>query len=76
MAELQSTVFDNDILWILEYWELIDSNQHDRLSICFTMRNNAGHPGKAIISPENLLSFYSDLKNYIFDNEHFSLDNS
>ena len=76
MAELQSTVFDTDLLWILEYWELIDSNQHDRLSICFTMRNNAGHPGQAIISPENLLSFYSDLKNYIFDNENFTLTNS
>jgi len=73
MAELQSTVFDTDLLWILEYWELIDSNQHDRLSICFTMRNNAGHPGEAIISPENLLSFYSDLKNYIFDNENFAI---
>lgn len=69
-AELQ-TVFDTDLLWVLEYWGLIDSNEHDRLEICFTMRNNAAHPGEAPISPENLLSFYSDLKNMVFDNPKF-----
>ena len=74
LSELQSTVFDNDLLWVLEYWGLIDSNQRDRLGICVTMRNNAGHPGQATISSENLLSFYSDLKNYIFDNANFALE--
>ena len=74
LSELQSTVFDNDLLWILEYWELIDSNQRDRLGICAMMRNNAGHPGQATISYENLLSFYSDLRNYIFNNENFVLE--
>ena len=73
MSELQSTVFDNDLLWILEYWGLIDSNQRDRLGICAMMRNNAGHPGQATISYENVLSFYSDLRNYIFNNENFIL---
>lgn len=72
MAELQ-TVFDSQLLWILEYWGLIDSNQHDRLEICFTMRNNSAHPGEAPISPENLLSFYSDLKNMVFDNPKFQV---
>ena len=72
MAELQ-TVFDTQLLWIMEYWGLIDSNEHDRLEICFTMRNNSAHPGEAPISPENLLSFYSDLKNIIFDNPKFQL---
>ena len=74
LSELQSTVFDNDLLWILEYWGLIDSNQRDRLGICAMMRNNAGHPGRATISYENLLSFYSDLRNYIFNNENFALE--
>ena len=74
LSELQSTVFDNDLLWILEYWELIDSNQRDRLGICAMMRNNAGHPGRATISYENFLSFYSDLRNYIFNNENFALE--
>lgn len=73
IAELQSTVFDNDLLWILEYWGLIDSNQHDRLTICFTMRNNSGHPGEATISPENLLSFYSDLEKIVFTNPNFPI---
>lgn len=71
LSELQTTVFDNDLLWILEYWSLIDSNQHERLAICFTMRNNSGHPGEAIISPENLLSFYSDLDTIVFNNKKF-----
>ena len=72
MAEIQ-TVFDTQLLWIIEYWGLIDSNEHDRLEICFTMRNNSAHPGEAPISPENLLSFYSDLKNIVFDNPKFQI---
>jgi type III secretory pathway component EscV len=67
------TVFDNDLLWVLEYWQLIDSNQHDRLSICFTMRSNSAHPGEAPITEENLASFYSDLKAFVFDNPKFKL---
>lgn len=73
LNDLSATVFDNDLLWVLEYWGLIDSNQHDRLSVCFTMRNNSAHPGEAIISEENLSSFYSDLKNMIFDNPKFKI---
>ncbi len=71
LSDLSATIFDNDLLWVLEYWELIDSNQHERLSICFTMRNNAAHPGEALITEENLASFYSDLKTIIFDNPKF-----
>jgi len=65
------TVFDSDLLWVLEYWQLIDSNQHERLSICFTMRSNSAHPGEAPITEENLASFYSDLKAFVFDNSKF-----
>lgn len=64
-------VCDGDLLWIIEYWGLIDNNQHDRLEICRTMRNNAAHSGEAEISPENLLSFFSDLKNIVFTNDNF-----
>lgn len=71
-AELQ-TIFDTDLLWILEYWGLIDTNEHDRLEICFIMRNNSAHPGEAPITPENLLSFYSDLKTMVFDNDEFKM---
>lgn len=73
LSELRATVFDNDLLWIMEYLGLIDSNQHDRLSTCFTMRNNAAHPGEAPITSENLASFYSDLKYIAFDNPKFKL---
>lgn len=74
LSELRATVFDRDLLWVLEYWNLIDSNQHERLSICLTMRNNAAHPGEAPISEVNLASAFSDLKNIIFDNPQFKLD--
>jgi hypothetical protein len=72
MSDLR-TVFDKELLWVLDYWELIDSNQHERLSLCFTMRNNSAHPGEAPITEENLASFYSDLKSFVFDNPKFKL---
>ena len=37
LSELRATVFDTDLLWVLEYWSLIDANQHQRLSICKRM---------------------------------------
>jgi hypothetical protein len=74
LSEFRATVFDNDLLWVLEYWGLIDSNQHDRLSSCLTMRNNSAHPGEAPVTEENLTSFYSDLKNIVFDNPKFKLE--
>jgi hypothetical protein len=73
LSELEATVFDNDLLWVIEFMGLIDANQHERLTVCFTMRNNAGHPGEAPITPENLISFYSDLKTMIFDNPKLKL---
>ena len=71
--DLQATVFDNDLIWVLDYWGLIDSNQSSRLFVCFLMRNNAAHPGEAKITSENLASFYSDIKSIVFDNSNFSL---
>lgn len=73
LSELRVSVFDTDLLWILEYWRLIDANQHQRLSICLTMRNNAAHPGEASITELNLASAFSDLKNIVFDNPQFRL---
>ncbi len=72
--ELRTTVFDTDLLWVIEYWGLIDGNQHERLQTCFTMRSNCAHPGEAQISPENLASFFSDIKNMILDNPKFKPD--
>jgi len=72
ISELRE-VFDTDLLWILEYKEYIDKNQHERLRNCFTFRNNAAHPGEAPITPENLYSFYSDIAEIVLKNGNFNL---
>lgn len=59
-SELQR-IFDTDILVILEYLQLIDSNQHARLRHCFDLRNPSAHRGQAPITGENLYSFFSDI---------------
>jgi hypothetical protein len=71
-SELQ-TIFDTDLLWVLEYLELIDNNQHQRLRHCFELRNNSAHPGLAPIKGPNLYSFYSDISEIILKNEKFAL---
>lgn len=64
-------IFDKDILWIIEGMGLIDLNQHTRLKSCFDMRNQSAHPGEALINEYNLISFFSDLKEIIFNNSKF-----
>ena len=71
-SELQ-TVFDTDLLWVLEYLELIDNNQHQRLRHCFEFRNNSAHPGLAPIKGPNLYSFYSDISEIVLKNEKFAV---
>ncbi len=73
LADLRMTVFDNDLLWVLEFMGAIDGNQHERLEICFTMRNTCAHPGEATVSDENVLSFFSDLDKLVFANSKFKL---
>lgn len=72
LSELQ-TVFDTDILWVLEYMQLIDGNQHQRLRHCFELRNNSAHPGLAPIKGENLYAFYSDISEIVLRNSKFML---
>lgn len=73
LTELAMNVFDTDLLWVLEYIGLIDGNQHDRLEICFTMRSNSAHPGEAKMTPENFLSFCSDVYEFVFANSKFDI---
>jgi hypothetical protein len=73
LSDLRMTVFDNDLLWVLEFLGSIDGNQHERLEICFTMRNTSAHPGEANITDENLLSFFSDISSLIFANPKFAM---
>lgn len=71
VSELRRTVFDTDLLWVMEFMQLIDSNQHERLRHCFELRNNSAHPGQAPISGENLYSFYSDITKIVLKNPKF-----
>lgn len=74
LTDLRMTVFDNDLLWVLEFMGAIDGNQHDRLEICFTMRNSCAHPGEAVVTEENILSFFSDIDTIVLANPTFNLD--
>lgn len=65
-------VFDTDLLWILEGFQLIDLNEHTRLTGCFNLRCQAAHPCNAPITEHNLLSFFSDIKEIVFKNEKFN----
>lgn len=72
LSELRE-VFDTVILWILEGMELIDSNQHTRLRSCFDLRCQCAHPGNAPVTEYNLLSYFSDLKEIVLQNEKFKM---
>jgi hypothetical protein len=72
LSELQR-VFDTDLLLILEYLGLIDSNQNARLRYCFDMRNHSAHPGQAPITGENLYSFFSDITQIVLKNPKFAV---
>lgn len=72
LSDLQR-VFDTDILWVLEFLELIDSNQHQRLRHCFDLRNHSAHPGLAPITGENLYAFYSDISKIVLKNPKFTI---
>lgn len=75
LSELR-TVFDSDVLWIIEGMLLIDSNERTRLASCFDMRCHSGHPGAAPITKYNVISCFSDIVEIIFTNPKFSLMNS
>jgi hypothetical protein len=67
LSELRE-VFDTVILWIIEGMQLIDSNEHTRLRSCFELRSQCAHPGEAPVTEYNLLSFFSDLDQIVFNN--------
>lgn len=72
LGELRE-VFDTTILWIIEGMNLIDSNQHTRLSGCFEMRCQCAHPGEAPVTEYNLMSFFSDIQRIVLENSDFRL---
>ena len=72
MSEMQE-VFDNDVLLTLEAMGFIDNNQNTRLSSCYNMRCNCGHPGNAPMTKYNVMSFFSDIIEIIYKNPYFQL---
>lgn len=75
ISELR-TVFDRDVLWILEGMQLIDGNERVRLVSCFDMRCHSGHPGAAPITKYNVLSCFSDIIEIVLANPKFQINNA
>jgi hypothetical protein len=73
-SELQA-IFDSDLISIFESMEVFDSNQTQRLEVCFQYRNNSAHPGEAPIEHPHLISFFSDINNIILSNKKLLLQN-
>lgn len=73
LNELRSDLFDTEILWIIEGMGLIDSNQHTRLSACYSIRCQSAHPGEAPIKEWNLVAYFSDINEIIFKNSNFKI---
>lgn len=73
LSELQ-TVFDTDLIVVLENMELLDSNQSQRLETCFQYRNHSAHPGEAPIESAHVISFFTDITRIVILSPDFSLD--
>jgi len=71
LSELQA-IFDKDLLTVLEEMNLIDSNESDRLLVCFQYRNQSAHPSKPPIQDVHLAAFYTDIDAIIFSNPNFA----
>lgn len=67
LAELQ-TIFDDDLLVVIEGMGLIDGNQADRLHVDFQWRNQSAHPGLAPIEDPHIVAFFTDINSIIFQN--------
>lgn len=74
LNDLKLHVKDHQLLLMLMYLDLIDLQQENKLyNFCLSLRNNCAHPGKEKVTDENLIAFYSNLKEIIFDNEKFKI---
>ncbi|HSY00757.1 MAG TPA: hypothetical protein VK819_01315 [Acidobacteriaceae bacterium] len=71
-AELQ-TVFDSDLVVVLEGMGLLDGNEAERLEMCFTYRNQSAHPSEAPIADPNVVAFFSDITAIVLANAKFSV---
>lgn len=72
LSELQS-VFDTDLIVVLEGMEFLDGNEAERLETCFQYRNHSAHPGNAPISEPNVVAFFSDISAIALQNPKFNV---
>jgi hypothetical protein len=72
LSELQ-TVFDADLIIVLEGMGLLDGNQAQRLETCFQYRNHSAHPGDAPIDEPHVVTFFTDINGIIFQNPKFAV---
>lgn len=72
LSELQ-TVFDTDLIVVLEGMQLIDGNQAARLEVCFQYRNHSAHPGEAPIGQPHLVAFFTDIAEIILNNPRLAI---
>lgn len=72
LSELQ-TIFDKDLLVVLEGMELLEGNQAKRLETCFEYRNNSAHPGAAPIEEPHVIIFFTDINDIILQNSKFAI---
>jgi len=70
LGELQ-TVFDTELVVVLEGMGLLDGNQAQRLETCFQYRNHSAHPGQAPIEDPHVVAFFSDINAIILQNPNF-----
>ena len=70
-GEFQTTVFDTDLIIVLEGMGLIDGTQSQRLENCFEYRCHSAHPGDAPIEAPHLAAFFSDIVGIILANPTF-----
>lgn len=70
LSELQE-IPDSDLLWVLEWLGLIDSNQSERLRGYLQYRKQSAHPGQAPIGEVHLSPFFSDLIDIVLSNPKF-----
>ncbi len=72
LSELQS-VFDTDLLVVLEGMGLLDGNQAERLRTGFQYRNHSAHPGEAPIDDPHLIAFFTDIATIVLQNPQFAI---
>jgi hypothetical protein len=72
LSELQ-TIFDADLIIVLEGMGLIDGNQAQRLETCFQYRNHSAHPGEAPIDDPHVVTFFNDINKIIVQNPKFAI---